>query len=57
MLDNNKNAPKNRYALIIMLCIIVCTALVFVLPKKSVYGDELREKIQKEEEAVKAAAG
>ena len=56
-MGNNKNAPKNRYVLIVMLCIIVCTALVFVLPKESAYGDELREKIQKEEEAVKAAAG
>lgn len=53
----NKNIPENRNALIIMLCIVFCTALVFVLPNESAHADELRERIRKDEEAVKAAAG
>ena len=39
-----------------MLCIFVCTALVFVLPQERVYADELREQIKQEEQAVKNAS-
>ena len=40
-----------------MLCIIVCTALVFVSLSVTAAADEIRERIEQEEQAVKAAAG
>ncbi len=40
-----------------MLCIICCTALVFVLPGEKILADEIRERIKQEEQAVKNATG
>ncbi|MBO4374999.1 MAG: peptidoglycan DD-metalloendopeptidase family protein [Lachnospiraceae bacterium] len=55
-MENNKIDPDNRNVFIKMLCIFVCTALVFVLPQERVYADELREQIKQEEQAVKNAS-